>query len=138
MLPRLTVCACLHNTTVKSPAPRLLTTSDNLLAGGFSVFAGVGERTREGNDLYKEMTESVSTYASAMLRNTNLGHCIKPSLDTNPSSLEFLLQGVIKLGEKASESKCTLVYGQMNEPPGARARVALTGTWHLCTQLALI
>ena len=36
-------------------------------------------------------------------------------------------QGVIKLGEKASESKCTLVYGQMNEPPGARARVALTG-----------
>ncbi|DBA85599.1 TPA: atp2, beta subunit of the F1 sector of mitochondrial F1F0 ATP synthase, variant 3 [Trebouxia sp. C0004] len=62
-------------------------------AGGFSVFAGVGERTREGNDLYKEMTES----------------------------------GVIKLGDKASESKCTLVYGQMNEPPGARARVALTG-----------
>ncbi|DBA85598.1 TPA: atp2, beta subunit of the F1 sector of mitochondrial F1F0 ATP synthase, variant 2 [Trebouxia sp. C0004] len=61
--------------------------------GGFSVFAGVGERTREGNDLYKEMTES----------------------------------GVIKLGDKASESKCTLVYGQMNEPPGARARVALTG-----------
>jgi F-type H+-transporting ATPase subunit beta len=61
--------------------------------GGFSVFAGVGERTREGNDLYKEMIES----------------------------------GVIKLGEKAGESKCTLVYGQMNEPPGARARVALTG-----------
>eukprot|EP00891_Asterochloris_glomerata_P001062 jgi/Astpho2/1062/fgenesh1_pg.00017_%23_9_t len=61
--------------------------------GGFSVFAGVGERTREGNDLYKEMIES----------------------------------GVIKLGDKASESKCTLVYGQMNEPPGARARVALTG-----------
>jgi F-type H+-transporting ATPase subunit beta len=61
--------------------------------GGFSVFAGVGERTREGNDLYKEMIES----------------------------------GVIKTGDKASESKCTLVYGQMNEPPGARARVALTG-----------
>uniref|UniRef100_A0A061S9X3 ATP synthase subunit beta n=1 Tax=Tetraselmis sp. GSL018 TaxID=582737 RepID=A0A061S9X3_9CHLO len=61
--------------------------------GGFSVFAGVGERTREGNDLYHEMIES----------------------------------GVIKLGDKASESKCTLVYGQMNEPPGARARVALTG-----------
>ena len=39
----------------------------------------------------------------------------------------FSTQGVIKLGEKASESKCTLVYGQMNEPPGARARVALTG-----------
>ena len=37
------------------------------------------------------------------------------------------LQGVIKLGEQRAESKCTLVYGQMNEPPGARARVALTG-----------
>lgn len=61
--------------------------------GGFSVFAGVGERTREGNDLYREMMES----------------------------------GVIKLGEKQGESKCALVYGQMNEPPGARARVGLTG-----------
>merc|ERR1739847_93496 len=61
--------------------------------GGFSVFAGVGERTREGNDLYHEMMES----------------------------------GVIKLGDQQQESKCTLVYGQMNEPPGARARVGLTG-----------
>ncbi|KAM0032416.1 putative H(+)-transporting two-sector ATPase [Helianthus debilis subsp. tardiflorus] len=61
--------------------------------GGFSVFAGVGERTREGNDLYREMIES----------------------------------GVIKLGDQQSESKCALVYGQMNEPPGARARVGLTG-----------
>ncbi|KAJ8447635.1 hypothetical protein Cgig2_031689 [Carnegiea gigantea] len=61
--------------------------------GGFSVFAGVGERTREGNDLYREMIES----------------------------------GVIKLGDKQAESKCALVYGQMNEPPGARARVGLTG-----------
>ena len=61
--------------------------------GGFSVFAGVGERTREGNDLYKEMIES----------------------------------GVIKLGDQQKESKCALVYGQMNEPPGARARVGLTG-----------
>jgi F-type H+-transporting ATPase subunit beta len=61
--------------------------------GGFSVFAGVGERTREGNDLYHEMMES----------------------------------GVIKTGAQQAESKCTLVYGQMNEPPGARARVALTG-----------
>jgi F-type H+-transporting ATPase subunit beta len=61
--------------------------------GGFSVFAGVGERTREGNDLYAEMIEG----------------------------------GVIKLGAQASDSKCTLVYGQMNEPPGARARVGLTG-----------
>merc|ERR1712093_771386 len=59
--------------------------------GGFSVFAGVGERTREGNDLYHEMIES----------------------------------GVIKIG--TPESKAALVYGQMNEPPGARARVALTG-----------
>ena len=60
--------------------------------GGYSVFAGVGERTREGNDLYWEMIES----------------------------------GVNK--EKGAEgSKCALVYGQMNEPPGARARVALTG-----------
>ena len=60
--------------------------------GGYSVFAGVGERTREGNDLYYEMIES----------------------------------GVIKQGSP-KESKATLVYGQMNEPPGARARVALTG-----------
>jgi F-type H+-transporting ATPase subunit beta len=60
--------------------------------GGFSVFAGVGERTREGNDLYHEMIES----------------------------------GVNKKGGGAG-SKCALVYGQMNEPPGARARVALTG-----------
>ena len=59
--------------------------------GGFSVFAGVGERTREGNDLYHEMMES----------------------------------GVIK--PDGPGSKAALVYGQMNEPPGARARVALTG-----------
>lgn len=59
--------------------------------GGFSVFAGVGERTREGNDLYHEMTEA----------------------------------GVIDL--EGDKSKAALVYGQMNEPPGARARVALTG-----------
>lgn len=59
--------------------------------GGYSVFAGVGERTREGNDLYREMIES----------------------------------GVIDL--KGDKSKAALVYGQMNEPPGARARVALTG-----------
>ena len=59
--------------------------------GGYSVFAGVGERTREGNDLYHEMLES----------------------------------GVNTLEGK--DSKCALVFGQMNEPPGARARVALTG-----------
>merc|ERR1711874_89757 len=60
--------------------------------GGYSVFAGVGERTREGNDLYHEMIAS----------------------------------GVIK-ANKQPGSKAALVYGQMNEPPGARARVALTG-----------
>lgn len=59
--------------------------------GGFSVFAGVGERTREGNDLYYEMIDS----------------------------------GVIKVDGPGS--KAALVYGQMNEPPGARARVGLTG-----------
>jgi len=59
--------------------------------GGFSVFAGVGERTREGNDLYHEMMEA----------------------------------GVIDIN--GDKSKAALVYGQMNEPPGARARVALTG-----------
>ena len=59
--------------------------------GGYSVFAGVGERTREGNDLYYEMVES----------------------------------GVIDL--EGDDSKAALVYGQMNEPPGARARVGLTG-----------
>ena len=58
--------------------------------GGYSVFTGVGERTREGNDLYHEMQET----------------------------------GVIQLD---GESKVALVFGQMNEPPGARARVALTG-----------
>ena len=62
--------------------------------GGVSVFAGVGERTREGNDLYHEMIEA----------------------------------GVIKLDESTTEgSKVALVYGQMNEPPGARARVGLSG-----------
>ncbi|MBX9977586.1 MAG: F0F1 ATP synthase subunit beta [Alphaproteobacteria bacterium] len=62
--------------------------------GGYSVFAGVGERTREGNDLYHEMIDS----------------------------------GVIQLNEKDSiGSKAALVYGQMNEPPGARLRVGLTG-----------
>lgn len=65
--------------------------------GGYSVFAGVGERTREGNDLYHEMIES------------------KVNVDPHENN-----------GSSAG-SKCALVYGQMNEPPGARARVALTG-----------
>ena len=60
--------------------------------GGYSVFAGVGERTREGNDLYHEMIES----------------------------------GVIKLD--SDESKAALVYGQMNEPPGARAKSSFDRT----------
>ena len=64
--------------------------------GGYSVFAGVGERTREGNDLYHEMIES------------------KVNVDPHETG-------------SAKGSKCALVYGQMNEPPGARARVALTG-----------
>ena len=70
-----------------------LTTIQNNIAkahGGFSVFTGVGERTREGNDLYHEMQET----------------------------------SVIQLD---GDSKVALVFGQMNEPPGARARVALTG-----------
>jgi len=65
--------------------------------GGYSVFAGVGERTREGNDLYHEMIES--------------------GVNKNPKENNGSTEG----------SKCALVYGQMNEPPGARARVALTG-----------
>jgi F-type H+-transporting ATPase subunit beta len=65
--------------------------------GGYSVLAGVGERTREGNDLYHEMIES--------------------NVNVDPKKNNGSTEG----------SKCTLVYGQMNEPPGARARVALTG-----------
>ena len=63
---------------------------------GYSVFAGVGERTREGNDLYNEMIES--------------------KVNVDP-----------KINGSAAGSKCALIYGQMNEPPGARSRVALTG-----------
>ena len=65
--------------------------------GGYSVFAGVGERTREGNDLYWEMIES--------------------GVNKDPQEHNGSTDG----------SKCALVFGQMNEPPGARARVALTG-----------
>src|SRR3982750_3872605 len=64
--------------------------------GGYSVFAGVGERTREGNDLYHEFIES------------------KVNADPNNP-------------DPSVKSKCALVFGQMNEPPGARARVGLTG-----------
>src|SRR5262245_41939867 len=65
--------------------------------GGYSVFAGVGERTREGNDLYHEMIES--------------------GVNKDPK----------EHGGSTEGSKCALVFGQMNEPPGARARVGLTG-----------
>jgi F-type H+/Na+-transporting ATPase subunit beta len=65
--------------------------------GGYSVFAGVGERTREGNDLYHEMIES--------------------KVNKDPKENNGSAEG----------SKCALVYGQMNEPPGARARVGLSG-----------
>lgn len=79
---------------------------------GLSVFAGVGERTREGNDLLREMLEAnVMTY----------GEEFKHSMESGGWDLS-------KVDEKAIEnSKVTLVFGQMNEPPGARARVALSG-----------
>ena len=67
------------------------------LFGGYSVFAGVGERTREGNDLYWEMIES--------------------NVNKDPKENDGSTEG----------SRCALVFGQMNEPPGARARVALSG-----------
>ncbi len=78
-------------------------------SGGFSVFAGVGERTREGNDLYHEMIEA---------------KVIKVEEDSNGQPI-FNKDGTPKL--IPCESRVALVYGQMNEPPGARARVALSG-----------
>ena len=77
--------------------------------GGFSVFAGVGERTREGRDLYDEMIES----GVIKVERDSKGHPIRDA------------EGRVKL--IAGESQVALVYGQMNEPPGARARVGLTG-----------
>ena len=77
--------------------------------GGFSVFAGVGERTREGRDLYDEMIESK---VIAVERDEH-GH---PLLDEHGRPKVIL-----------GESQVALIFGQMNEPPGARARVALTG-----------
>jgi F-type H+-transporting ATPase subunit beta len=80
---------------------------------GFSVFAGVGERTREGNDLLREMVESkVITYGDAFMKNLEENH-------------SFDLTTVDKTAIK--DSKVALVYGQMTEPPGARLRVALSG-----------
>ncbi|SMO67559.1 F0F1 ATP synthase subunit beta [Gracilimonas mengyeensis] len=80
--------------------------------GGLSVFAGVGERTREGNDLLREFLESgIINYGDEFIESMEKG--------------EWDLSKVDKT--KLKESQATLVFGQMNEPPGARARVALSG-----------
>jgi len=79
---------------------------------GISVFAGVGERTREGNDLLREMLESgIIDYGKDFLHSMEEGGWDLSKVDT----------------EKLKDSKATFVFGQMNEPPGARARVALSG-----------
>ena len=79
---------------------------------GISVFAGVGERTREGNDLLREMLESgVIRYGEDFLHSMEEGGWDLSKIDK----------------DALSDSKATLVFGQMNEPPGARARVALSG-----------
>ena len=79
---------------------------------GLSVFAGVGERTREGNDLLREMLEAgVIDYGEAFKKNMEAGGWDLSKVDH----------------KKLKDSKLALVFGQMNEPPGARARVALSG-----------
>jgi F-type H+-transporting ATPase subunit beta len=79
---------------------------------GVSVFAGVGERTREGNDLMREMLESgIIDYGEDFLKSMEEGGWDLSKVDK----------------EKMKDSKATFVFGQMNEPPGARARVALSG-----------
>jgi F-type H+-transporting ATPase subunit beta len=80
--------------------------------GGLSVFAGVGERTREGNDLMREMIEA------GIVR---YGEHFKHSMEEGGWDLSQVG------GSELEESKATFVFGQMNEPPGARARVALSG-----------
>ncbi|MDX2286944.1 MAG: F0F1 ATP synthase subunit beta [Bacteroidia bacterium] len=83
-----------------------------LAHNGLSVFAGVGERTREGNDILREMIEAnVVRYGDGFMESMHHGGWDLSKVD--PQVLE--------------ESKLTMVFGQMNEPPGARARVALTG-----------
>ncbi len=78
--------------------------------GGLSVFAGVGERTREGNDLLREMLESgIIKYGDDFMH----------SMEEGGWDLQKVDKSIMK------ESKATFVFGQMNEPPGARARVAL-------------
>ena len=80
--------------------------------GGLSVFAGVGERTREGNDLLREMLESgIIRYGEEFMHSMESGGWDLSKVDA----------------EMLKESKATFVFGQMNEPPGARARVALSG-----------
>ena len=80
--------------------------------GGLSVFAGVGERTREGNDLLREMLESGII---------NYGEDFNKSMEEGGWDLSKVDR------ENLGDSKATFVFGQMNEPPGARARVALSG-----------
>jgi F-type H+-transporting ATPase subunit beta len=80
--------------------------------GGLSVFAGVGERTREGNDLLREMLESgIIKYGDDFMHSMEEGGWDLSKVDM----------------EQLKDSKATFVFGQMNEPPGARARVALSG-----------
>ena len=79
---------------------------------GYSVFAGVGERTREGNDLMRDMLDS------GVIR---YGDKFRKAMDEGKWDLSLVDQ------EELAKSQSTLVYGQMNEPPGARARVALSG-----------
>jgi F-type H+-transporting ATPase subunit beta len=79
---------------------------------GFSVFAGVGERTREGNDLLREMIESgVIRYGEAFKKSMEEGHWDLSKVDY----------------DEVAKSQATLIFGQMNEPPGARKSVALSG-----------
>ena len=79
---------------------------------GFSVFAGVGERTREGNDLLREMIESgVIKYGDEFLKSMEAGHWDLSKVDMN----------------EVEKSQVAMVFGQMNEPPGARSSVALSG-----------
>ncbi|MFV0392158.1 MAG: F0F1 ATP synthase subunit beta [Paludibacteraceae bacterium] len=79
---------------------------------GFSVFAGVGERTREGNDLLREMIESdVIRYGAEFKKSMEEGHWDLSKVDY----------------DEVAKSQATLVFGQMNEPPGARSSVALSG-----------
>ena len=80
--------------------------------GGFSVFAGVGERTREGNDLLREMIESgIIDYGDEFKKSMEKGHWDLSKVDY----------------DAVEKSRATLIFGQMNEPPGARSSVALSG-----------